>query len=140
MRLDHEQYCGRCLMEYEAGQVLRHCDRLAALPVEVAAEVGVLLDPAETPLPQRPRAKVPDSLTYAHTARRAFEVAYWKTITALAEGTYLNKNNADCVRDADPSLGITNQTAKGRSAVWTEARSCAYSSARGGRAIADWRP
>jgi Peptidase family M28 len=27
-------------------------------------------------------------------------VSYWKAITALAEGRYLNKNNADCVRDA----------------------------------------
>ena len=34
------------------------------------------------------------------TARRAFEVAYWKTIATLAEGRFLNKNNADCVRDA----------------------------------------
>src|SRR5262249_33828637 len=27
------------------------------------------------------------------------EVNYWKTIASLAEGQYLNKNNADCVRD-----------------------------------------
>jgi hypothetical protein len=38
-------------------------------------------------------------LTYAHTARRSFEVAYWKTITSLAESPLLNKNNADCVLD-----------------------------------------
>jgi hypothetical protein len=44
-------------------------------------------------------AKVPDSLTYRKSATRAFEVAYWKTIAELAEGTFLNKNNADCVRD-----------------------------------------
>jgi hypothetical protein len=42
---------------------------------------------------------VPDSLTYGRTARRSFEVAYWKTIARLSEGKYLNKNNADCVRD-----------------------------------------
>ena len=24
---------------------------------------------------------------------------YWKAIAALSEGTFLNKNNADCVRD-----------------------------------------
>jgi len=39
-------------------------------------------------------------LTYQRTARRNFEVTYWKTIATLAEGKYLNKNNADCVRDA----------------------------------------
>ncbi len=41
----------------------------------------------------------PESLTFGRTAKRTFEEAYWKTIVALAEGTYLNKNNADCVRD-----------------------------------------
>lgn len=41
----------------------------------------------------------PESLTFARTAGRAFEVSYWKTIAALAEGKFLNKNNADCVRD-----------------------------------------
>src|SRR5262249_25267618 len=41
----------------------------------------------------------PESLTYAHTAKRSFELAYWKTIAALSEGTWLNKNNADCVLD-----------------------------------------
>ena len=38
-------------------------------------------------------------LTFHHTARRSFEVAYWKNIAELAEGRYLNKNNADCVYD-----------------------------------------
>src|SRR5882762_2978331 len=42
---------------------------------------------------------MPEALTYRWTARRSFEVAYWKTIAALAEGRFLNKNNADCVRD-----------------------------------------
>src|SRR5206468_2587009 len=37
--------------------------------------------------------------TYAHTARRSFEVAYWKTIASLAETPLLNKNNADSVLD-----------------------------------------
>jgi len=50
-------------------------------------------------LPRRRGAKVPASLTFGRTARRSFEVAYWKTIARLAEGRYLNKNNADCVRD-----------------------------------------
>jgi hypothetical protein len=47
--------------------------------------------------PRRPTAA---SLTYERTTRRSFEVAYWKAIAALAEGKYLNKNNADCVRDS----------------------------------------
>ncbi|TMQ31871.1 MAG: Zn-dependent exopeptidase M28, partial [Planctomycetota bacterium] len=41
----------------------------------------------------------PASLTLEQTARRSFEVAYWKTIAFLAESKYLTKNNADCVRD-----------------------------------------
>ncbi|HTF33650.1 MAG TPA: M28 family peptidase [Myxococcota bacterium] len=39
-------------------------------------------------------------LTYGKTARRSFEVAYWKTIADLAEGRFLTKNNADCVLDS----------------------------------------
>src|SRR5215471_5405155 len=38
-------------------------------------------------------------LTFNKTATREFEVKYWKQIATLAEGRYLNKNNADCVRD-----------------------------------------
>ncbi len=38
-------------------------------------------------------------LTFHHTTRRSFEVAYWKNIAELSEGRYLNKNNADCVYD-----------------------------------------
>lgn len=45
------------------------------------------------------RNKSAASLTFDQTARRPFEVAYWKTIVNLAEGRYRNKNNADCVRD-----------------------------------------
>jgi hypothetical protein len=49
---------------------------------------------------QKPKGKqTPVSLTFETTARRSFEVAYWKTIVDLAEGRYRNKNNADCVRD-----------------------------------------
>ncbi len=39
------------------------------------------------------------ALTYDRTARRRFEVSYWKTIAYLAESRYLTKNNADCVDD-----------------------------------------
>src|SRR2546429_634031 len=62
--------------------------------------VSPLIEPETAPLPRRRGAKTPDALTYGRTARRAFEVTYWKTIVVLAESKYLNKNNADCVRDA----------------------------------------
>jgi hypothetical protein len=64
----------------------------------VAAGMRELVEPAAESAPRRGTA-VPDSLTYRRSATRAFEVAYWKTIAALSEGTFLNKNNADCVRD-----------------------------------------
>ncbi len=47
-------------------------------------------------------AKPPTPLTYGVTAKRSFEVEYWKTIASLATGEYLTKNNADCIRD-DPT-------------------------------------
>src|SRR5262249_34958988 len=67
---------------------------------DLYAPVTALLEPEAAPLPRRSGAKTPDSLTYARTAKRSFEVAYWRTIATLAEGRFLNKNNADCVRDA----------------------------------------
>ena len=42
---------------------------------------------------------LPEPITYRHTATRAFEVEYWKTIAKLATGRFLNKDNADCVHD-----------------------------------------
>jgi len=41
-----------------------------------------------------------DALTFQRTATREFEAEYWTTIAALAEGRYLNKNNADCAKDS----------------------------------------
>ena len=52
-----------------------------------------LLEPTERPI-------AGDSLTYSRSARRSFEVGYWKTIAFLAEGKFLNKDNADCVLDS----------------------------------------
>jgi peptidase M28-like protein len=63
----------------------------------VRDSIAGLLEPAQRPGRTRPRQ--PRALTFGRTARRAFEVAYWKTLTQLAEGSFLNKNNADCVRD-----------------------------------------
>jgi len=44
-------------------------------------------------------APLPEPLTYARTASREFETAYWNDIKTLAEGEYRNKDNADCVHD-----------------------------------------
>lgn len=88
----------RRLLVRKAGETLTAW--LDCLPdPQVAAGAKELIEPADRPLPRRNEAAVPDSLTYRKSATRAFEVNYWKTIAALAEGTFLNKNNADCVRD-----------------------------------------
>src|SRR5207244_7829287 len=42
------------------------------------------------------------------TARRSFEVAYWKTIVNLAETRYRNKNNADCVHDPATQAALSH--------------------------------
>jgi hypothetical protein len=70
---------------------------LESVPAQVAEQIRAIVV-AEPPLPGKP-GRPPDSLTYAYSARRPFEVAYWKAIAALAEGKFLNKNNADCVLD-----------------------------------------
>jgi hypothetical protein len=79
-------------LDREAGERWRE-----ALPPQAAALITEIVEPQ--PAPSGKPGRPPDSLTYAHTARRPFEVAYWKTIASLAEGTLLNKNNADCVLD-----------------------------------------
>lgn len=70
---------------------------LTHLPPQVAGGIREIVAP-QPPLPGKP-GRAPDSLTFARTARRPFEVAYWKTIASLSEGKFLNKNNADCVLD-----------------------------------------
>jgi hypothetical protein len=37
--------------------------------------------------------------TFHRTAQRSFETRYWNTIARLAEGRFVNKDNADCVLD-----------------------------------------
>jgi hypothetical protein len=46
-----------------------------------------------------PPTSLPLGLTYHRTAKRSFEASYWRTISSLAQGQYLTKNNADCVLD-----------------------------------------
>ena len=40
------------------------------------------------------------TITYSRTATRNFEEAWWNDISVLANGDYLNKDNADCIHDA----------------------------------------
>jgi hypothetical protein len=70
---------------------------LESLPAQVADQIREIVA-AQPALPGKP-GRPPDSLTYSCSARRPFEVAYWKAIASLAEGRFLNKNNADCVLD-----------------------------------------
>ena len=56
-----------------------------------------------------------EPLTYGRTARRGFEVAYWKTILRLATGRFKNKDNADCVRDPITQARLKHQRTKGHS-------------------------
>jgi hypothetical protein len=70
---------------------------LASLPEKVAERIREIVVPA--PAKSTKAGKPPESLTYAKTAKRSFELAYWKTIAELAETPLLNKNNADCSLD-----------------------------------------
>jgi hypothetical protein len=67
------------------GRQLRDCVEPAVRPAPPAKPVG--------------KSRTPESLTFAHTANRAFEEAYWNTIAYLSAGKFVNKNNADCVLD-----------------------------------------
>ncbi|MCX6001511.1 MAG: M28 family peptidase [Chloroflexi bacterium] len=48
------------------------------------------------------------SMTFAFTATRAFEEAWWKVINILANGAYVNKNTADCVEDPATLARLTH--------------------------------
>jgi hypothetical protein len=41
----------------------------------------------------------PGTITLDRTARRRFEVGYWRTIAALASGRFPNRDTADCARN-----------------------------------------
>jgi hypothetical protein len=56
----------------------------------------------------KPAKAPPKSLTFARTANREFEVAFWDTIYFLAHGEFRNKNNADCVRDEPTRKALTH--------------------------------
>ncbi len=54
-------------------------------------------------------AKPPRSLSFARTAKRSYEKAYWNLISELATGQYVNKDNADCVRDPATQAKLTHE-------------------------------
>jgi hypothetical protein len=66
---------------------------------QLVKQLQACLAPPETAVVTAPGKKAPPSLTYQHTATRAFEEEYWSTIAHLSSGDFLNKNNADCVLD-----------------------------------------
>jgi hypothetical protein len=57
------------------------------------------LEPDDSQPARKSIKKAEASLTFDHTASRAFEEDYWNTIAYLSTGNYINKNNADCVLD-----------------------------------------
>jgi hypothetical protein len=73
---------------------------LKQLPDQVSSRIREIVE-VPTKAPSVRRGRVPESLTYARTANRDFEFAYWKTIAALSEAPLINKNNADCAQDED---------------------------------------
>jgi hypothetical protein len=48
------------------------------------------------------------SLTFSETANRSFEEKWWNDIKFLAHGNFINKDNADCVKDEDTTKHLTH--------------------------------
>jgi hypothetical protein len=63
----------------------------------LADDVAKAIEPAVPPALGKP--KEPVSLTFSHTSKRSWEEAYWTNIASLATGRFVNKDNADCIRD-----------------------------------------
>ena len=59
--------------------------------------------------PRGPDRALPQALTYPETATRAFEQAFWQEILTLSHGRYLNKDNADPVRDRATQAVLTHK-------------------------------
>ena len=73
-----------------------------------------LIDLKNKPLPSSNTRALPASLTFSVSARRSFEVQYWRDICTLSAGKYLNKANSDCILDAatKKNSSITKETLK----------------------------
>jgi hypothetical protein len=63
---------------------------------QLLGELRRRLLPAPTPSRRR---SPPPALTFVHTAKRSFEIAYWNLLATLSAGRYRNKNNADPALD-----------------------------------------
>ena len=57
------------------------------------------IEPKERRLQAAKGKRVPEFLTFNRTARRSFEVRYWKDMGFLSAGEFINKANTDCVAD-----------------------------------------
>jgi hypothetical protein len=53
-------------------------------------------------------SSLPESLTYASTATRVYEEAYWDDLVTLSHGRFVNKANSDVVRDAPTLNRVTH--------------------------------
>jgi hypothetical protein len=57
------------------------------------------IEPKERELRAAKGKPAPEFLTFDRTARRSFEVQYWKDMSFLSAGIFINKANPDCVTD-----------------------------------------
>jgi hypothetical protein len=74
---------------------------LDALPAVIQQKVSSLVETREQELPE--------PITFGLTATRAFEIALWNEIRSLSEGSYRNKDNADCVTDPVTQRALTHR-------------------------------
>jgi len=88
----------RSLLRIPKDQTLH--EWLDELPPALAAEVRRCIG--------SPRLKPVPTLTFDLTATRAFETRYWKTIARLAQGRFINKDNADLVLDRETQLALVH--------------------------------
>ena len=65
----------------------------------LAGQLREVIETKERTLRPSRRKRLPASLTFDRTARRSFEIQYWKNIAFLSGGKYINKANADCIQD-----------------------------------------
>jgi hypothetical protein len=63
------------------------------------AEVAERLTKALGRKVDRRDARLPKAITYGRTANRAYEEAYWRYLSVLSRGEFINKSNSDVVAD-----------------------------------------
>lgn len=65
----------------------------------LVSQLRDLIEAKDQELPSSKGKRLPVSLTFRHSALRAFEIQYWKDIVYLSTGKYVNKANSDCILD-----------------------------------------